>query len=188
MGDLQVLKQFWAGHRKVVVASSVAVLVVILGGGTLMMVSGGQTSPTASPIAVASATPTATPTATETATETPTAEPTPTPTLDPNPTPIPAGWTYSDLDGVAAPANLAHRLPVALMVDDNIIARPQSGFSGASIVIQAPADGGEDRYEMIFQEGAADDIGPIRSARPYFVYWAAELVYALCGCSRVVIR
>ncbi len=97
-------------------------------------------------------------------------------TPEPSVTPagLPTGYAYSDLDGVAAPAELAHRLPVAVMVDDNAVARPQSGFSSASIVYQAPADGGEDRYEMIFQEGTATDIGPIRSARPYFVYWAAE--------------
>jgi hypothetical protein len=27
---------------------------------------------------------------------------------------------------------------------------------------------------MVFQEGTATDIGPVRSARPYYVYWAAE--------------
>jgi hypothetical protein len=87
---------------------------------------------------------------------------------------VPSGWGYSDLDGVAAPADLAHRLPIAIMVDDNKVARPQSGMSTASIVYQAPADGGEDRYMVIFQEGTSTDIGPVRSTRPYFVYWAAE--------------
>jgi len=54
------------------------------------------------------------------------------------------------------------------MVDDNKVARPQSGISSASIVYQAPADGGEDRYMMVFQEGTASAIGPVRSARPYY--------------------
>jgi hypothetical protein len=35
-------------------------------------------------------------------------------------------------------------------------------------------DDSSDRYMMVFQEGTASDIGPVRSARPYFVYWAAE--------------
>lgn len=65
-------------------------------------------------------------------------------------------------------------LPVAVMVDDNVIARPQSGFNAASIVYQAPADGGEDRYMLVFQELPAPDIGPVRSGRPYFVRWAAD--------------
>jgi hypothetical protein len=92
----------------------------------------------------------------------------------PEPTALPNGWQYSDLDGVGAPANLAHRLPMAVMIDDNAVARPQSGFSSASIVYQAMADGGEDRYMLVFQEGTATDIGPARSARPYFVSWVTE--------------
>jgi hypothetical protein len=75
---------------------------------------------------------------------------------------------------VAAPADLAHRLPLGLMIDDYKNARPQSGFSSASIVYQAMIDDSSDRYMMIFQEGTASDIGPVRSSRPYFVYWAAE--------------
>ncbi len=66
------------------------------------------------------------------------------------------------------------RLPLAVMIDDNVPARPQSGFNAASIVYQAPADGGEDRYMLVFQESDGPDIGPVRSGRPYFVYWAAE--------------
>lgn len=69
---------------------------------------------------------------------------------------------------------VANRLPLAVMIDDNVIARPQSGFNAASIVYQAPADGGEDRYMLVFQEMDAPEIGPVRSGRPYFVYWAAE--------------
>ena len=87
---------------------------------------------------------------------------------------MPADWAYSDLDGVAAPKTLAHRLPLAVMIADNVESRPQSGISTASIVYQAYADGGETRYMMIWQEGTATDIGPARSARPYYVYWAAE--------------
>jgi len=69
---------------------------------------------------------------------------------------------------------LANRLPLAVMIDDNVVSRPQSGFNAASIVYQAPADGGEDRYMLVFQELDGSDIGPVRSGRPYFVNWAAE--------------
>jgi hypothetical protein len=82
--------------------------------------------------------------------------------------------TYAPIDGLPADPSVASRLPIAVMIDDNVVARPQSGFNAASIVYQAPADGGEDRYMMIFQEMDAPDIGPVRSGRPYFVYWAAE--------------
>jgi len=60
------------------------------------------------------------------------------------------------------------------MIDDNVQARPQAGFNAASVVYQAPADGGEDRYMLVFQEGDAATVGPVRSGRPYFVRWASE--------------
>ena len=60
------------------------------------------------------------------------------------------------------------------MIDDNIPARPQAGFNAASIVYQAPADGGEDRYMLVFQERDSPFVGPVRSGRPYFIRWAAE--------------
>ena len=60
------------------------------------------------------------------------------------------------------------------MIDDSVAARPQYGFNAASIVYQAPADGGEDRYMAVFQELDAKRVEAIRSGRPYFVNWASE--------------
>jgi hypothetical protein len=123
----------------------------------------GSPSPSVTPGPVAA-------TATLTPTPRPTATAKPTPTVAPT-----QGETaVAALDGMAADPAKANRLPVAVMIDDNVIARPQSGFNAASIVYQAPADGGEDRYMLIFQEQDAPDIGPVRSGRPYFVYWACE--------------
>ena len=116
--------------------------------------------------------------------------PTPTPGLNTPSgatTPGPTGGLYpdlngpfADLDGVLTTPALAHRLPMAIMIDDAPAARPQSGFNGASIVYHAPADGGQLRYMLVFQEGDSIDIGPVRSARPYYVRWAAEY-HALLG-------
>jgi hypothetical protein len=71
------------------------------------------------------------------------------------------------------------------MIDDLSPARPQSGFSAASIVWQAPAEGGIPRYMLVFQENIPTDVGPVRSARYYYIAWAAELkaVYAHAGGS-----
>jgi len=80
----------------------------------------------------------------------------------------------ADLDGLNVAADHAHRIPVAVMLDDNAAARPQSGMSAASIVYQAPADGGEVRYMLMFQEGDAKDVGPVRSTRFYYARWASE--------------
>ena len=120
--------------------------------------------PTNSP--VPSAAPSATPL--PSAVPSPSAEPT-----DPGPTLAPDA-DYAPLDGVVGNPSVRLRLPVAIMVDDNVQARPQYGFNAASIVYQAPADGGETRYMMVFQEVDAKRVEPIRSGRPYFVNWASE--------------
>ena len=153
-----------------IVTPAVAVVGIVIG--SLLLISGARgtsqasANPTATAIASATVAPTDTPI--------PTPSPSPTPTTYAGSTPLPAGWVYAPLDGVATTAALADRLPMAIMVDDNKVARPQSGISSASIVYQAPADGGEDRYMFVFQEGTASSIGPVRSARPYYVYWADE--------------
>ncbi|HET9614102.1 MAG TPA: DUF3048 domain-containing protein [Candidatus Limnocylindrales bacterium] len=111
---------------------------------------------------------------------TPSATPLPTPTPTPGPVLVPAPLT-----GVLVPEAVADRHPVAVMVDDLSPARPQSGFSAASVVWQAPAEGGIPRYMMVFQENIPGDVGPVRSSRYYYIAWAAELraVYAHAGGS-----
>jgi hypothetical protein len=111
--------------------------------------------------------------ATQEASPSPTTAPTVAPTLDPS------ALVAADLDGLFVPAALAHRLPLVVSIDDARVARPQSGFNAASIVYQAPADGYETRYLMVFQEMDATDIGPVRSARIYLAQWASELNAAL---------
>jgi hypothetical protein len=81
---------------------------------------------------------------------------------------------YGDLDGLPVDPALANRLPIAVLIDDNRQARPQSGFNAASVVYQAPADGFETRYMFVYQSGDAKDVGPVRSGRMYFIHWAAE--------------
>lgn len=60
------------------------------------------------------------------------------------------------------------------MVDDQAGARPQSGLSSASVVWQAPAEGGIPRYMLLFSEGDPPAVGPVRSARQYYIAWASE--------------
>ena len=71
------------------------------------------------------------------------------------------------------------------MIDDHPDARPQAGFNAASVVWQAPAEGGVPRYMLVFQENLPGSIGPVRSARTYFIKWAAEThaAYAHAGGS-----
>jgi hypothetical protein len=135
--------------------------------------------PTPEPAVVAIASPSPTPTPTPRPTPTPTPRPTPTPTPTPIPTPTPLPVGIGDLTGRHVDDAVAHRLPIAVLIDDNRVARPQSGFNGASLVYQAPADGGETRYMFVYQEGDAKDIGPVRSGRIYFVHWASEIEAAI---------
>ena len=102
----------------------------------------------------------------------------------PTPEPTPAG-PVSPMDGRAVSTSLAARHPIAVMVDDHPDARPQSGFNQASVVYQAPAEGGIPRYMMLFDQGNPTLVGPVRSSRLYFIDWAAEwrAVYAHAGGS-----
>ncbi len=138
------------------------------------------TPPAAGPSASAAAveTPSATATTTPTATPAPTPEPIPTP--EPTPLKVP-----SPLTGLLVTPDVAQRHPIAVMLDDLRVARPQSGISEASIVWHAPAEGGIPRYMAIFSDHLPKEIGPVRSARVYYLSWAAEYdaVYAHSGGS-----
>lgn len=126
--------------------------------------------------ALPSPSPAPTPSPIPAATPVPSASPSASPS--PAPTPTPDSLT-ADLSGVLVSKELAHRLPIAVIIDDNRIARPQSGFNGAAIVYQAPADGGETRYLFIFQERDSRDVGPVRSGRIYLAEWASEVRAAI---------
>lgn len=64
-------------------------------------------------------------------------------------------------------------LPVTgIMIENSDEARPQSGLSQAGVVFEALAEGGITRFLALFQEGQPTSIGPIRSARPYYIDWA----------------
>jgi len=110
------------------------------------------------------------------------ATPTPQPTPTPAPTPTMA---IAPLTGRLVREANALRHPIAVMIDDLWAARPQSGLSEASVVWQAPAEAGIPRYMAIFAEGNPKAVGPVRSARYYFIGWAAEwrAVYAHAGGS-----
>ncbi len=137
--------------------------------------------PTPSPVAIASATPgpTPSPTASPSPSEPASAAPSPTvtrsPTLPPSPTPEPTpSLVPAPLTGRLVTPAVASRHVIAVMIDDQFAARPQSGLSAASVVWQAPAEGGIPRYMALFQEGSPKAVGPVRSSRFYFIAWASE--------------
>jgi hypothetical protein len=56
-----------------------------------------------------------------------------------------------------------------MMVENSVNARPQSGLIDAGIVYEAVAEGGVTRFMAVYQEDRPKSIGPIRSARPYYL-------------------
>lgn len=80
--------------------------------------------------------------------------------------------------------------PFAVMIDNYPDARPQSGLSRADMVIESLVEGGLTRFMAVFKSATATEIGPVRSARPYFLDWARGLdaVYAHFGGSDEALR
>ena len=66
-----------------------------------------------------------------------------------------------------------HR-PLGVMMENHIESRPQSGLSSADVVYEAVAEGGITRFLAVFYCNDARNIGPVRSARTYFLDWISE--------------
>lgn len=80
------------------------------------------------------------------------------------------------LDGVLVSPEDARLQPYAVVVENMPEARPLAGPASANLVIEAPVEGGITRYLLVFDATTTvDAIGPVRSARPYFVDFAEGL-------------
>lgn len=110
-------------------------------------------------------------------------------TMDPETTQtqVTAGQTEAPKvdEGSAYIAQLNSQRAVAVMLDNHSGARPQAGLKDAEIVIEALAEGNITRYMAVFFGGMPELVGPIRSARPYFIDRAMEYeaVYVHIGGS-----
>ena len=171
-----------------------AAAIGLIGASTLVVVVaatslGGSPSPSHPPEAgVATATPSAIATGSATAVPIDSASPSDSaaPTSAPTATALPTSLLVpGPLTGLPVTPAVAARHPIAVMIDDLRAARPQSGLSKASVVWQAPAEGGIPRYMAIFQDTLPASLGPVRSSRLYFIAWAAEWrsVYGHAGGS-----
>lgn len=80
------------------------------------------------------------------------------------------------LDGVCV-ENAQEKNPqlVAVMVENHLDARPQSGISKASLVYEAPVEGNYSRFLLVYTRGdIVSKVGPVRSARTYYLDWISE--------------
>ncbi|WP_205701383.1 DUF3048 domain-containing protein [Herpetosiphon llansteffanensis] len=137
------------------------------------------------------------PTATVPAQPSPTATTPPSPTLaptsttPPSPTPVPTATPISSDPRTGRPAMARGTLrqrPYITMIDNFPAAYPQTGLDQAAIVFEALAEYGVTRYMAVFTPDlveVAGDLGPVRSARLYFVQWAMgfRAVYTHAGGS-----
>ncbi len=64
--------------------------------------------------------------------------------------------------------------PIAFMIDNNINAMPQAGLEQADLVYEIIVEGGETRLMALMKDKELDRIGPLRSARHYFLDYALE--------------
>ncbi|OGH85001.1 MAG: hypothetical protein A2493_02740 [Candidatus Magasanikbacteria bacterium RIFOXYC12_FULL_33_11] len=64
---------------------------------------------------------------------------------------------------------------VAVMIENHVDARPQSGLAKASVVYEAPVEANYSRFMAIFPKDVdISKVGPVRSARPYYLDWLRE--------------
>ncbi len=64
--------------------------------------------------------------------------------------------------------------PIAFMIDNHINAMPQAGLEEADLVYEMIVEGGETRLMIVTKNKDIDQVGPLRSARHYFLDYALE--------------
>jgi hypothetical protein len=84
----------------------------------------------------------------------------------------PAPAIVSNLTGLPIDPAIKDRTVTGIMIENSPSARPQAGLSQAGVVFEAIAEGGITRFLALFQDQAPENVGPVRSARPYYVQWA----------------
>jgi len=90
--------------------------------------------------------------------------------------PVSKNLVQDPLTGLMVNEVHAHQFVFGAMIDEHVDARPQSGIDQAFLVIEAPVEAGIPRLLAFFsQDQSVQKIGPVRSARPYFIDWVNEL-------------
>jgi len=90
---------------------------------------------------------------------------------------------FCPLDGQQATSDAVSRRPLVVVIDNHPRARPQSGLEHACIVYEMPVEGGFTRLLAVYLHAQAPLVGPVRSARHYFIDWTLEHRGILCHVS-----
>ena len=83
-------------------------------------------------------------------------------------------FSINPLTGLLIDKEAAKRRPVAVMINNLITALPQSGIGQADIIYETLAEGNITRLLAVFQDFDAEKIGPVRSARHYYLNFAFD--------------
>jgi hypothetical protein len=78
----------------------------------------------------------------------------------------------SQLTGLLVAPDINKIPTTAVMIENSLDARPQSGLYDAGVVFEAIAEGGITRFMALYQDTAPEYVGPVRSVRPYYLDWA----------------
>lgn len=82
---------------------------------------------------------------------------------------IPEGMAVNPLTGLYIEEAAAKARPVAIMINNIRQALPQSGISEADVIYETLAEGNITRLLALFQNPTSEKIGPVRSARHYYL-------------------
>lgn len=98
---------------------------------------------------------------------------------------IPEGMVQSPFNGQWIPEEKRNQRPVALQINNSTAAYPQSGIAQADIIYETLAEGNITRLVAVFHLFESEKIGPIRSARHYYLDMVAnhDAVYMHYGGS-----
>lgn len=87
-------------------------------------------------------------------------------------TPVKPTTVASTLSGLSVEPAINEQPVTGVMIENSVQARPQAGLGTAGVVFEAIAEGGVTRFLALFQDTSPNNVGPIRSARPYYAQWA----------------
>jgi hypothetical protein len=104
---------------------------------------------------------------------------TPKPTATVTPTPHAVSRTNGEFIAVGR----ENRHPIAVAIENHTDARPLAGLTSADIIYEALTEGNISRFLAIYANNDVKLLGPVRSARTYFIDWNWEYdgFYAHCG-------
>jgi hypothetical protein len=88
---------------------------------------------------------------------------------------VPIALVPSYINGQMVSTIQSNQVPLGVIIENSPQSRPQSGLSQAALVFESLTEGGITRYLAIYNNPATPiKVGPIRSARTYFVDLAKQ--------------